>query len=142
MNLARNIRNLNGKRAVELRRRPFSASFGPFSRSLETPLPWQQPASEHVQVRQRKRRVEPSRVLRQAAITDLAEAPQPFDDMERVLASGSRLRTASVDVALVFGQRSLLGAATVDPVADTALKGRLPVRLLPVGLIAVARRSG
>src|SRR5690606_41059341 len=37
---------------------------------------------------------------------------------------------------LVLGQRSLLGTATIDPVADTPLEGRLPIRLLPVRLIA------
>lgn len=46
------------------------------------PLRRQQSSSHQIQIRQRERRVQPRRILRQAAIANFAEAPQALNHME------------------------------------------------------------
>lgn len=51
-----------------------------------------QSMAEEIEVGERKRRESPRGVLRQAAVSDLREPPQPFHDVERMLAAGPDAR--------------------------------------------------
>src|SRR6185312_3908964 len=104
--------------------------------SSETPcLRWQQPSPQQVQVRQSEGREQPRGVLRQAAVAHLAEAPQPFDYVEDVLASSPGSRAQPIDAALILSQWCATSRTAVDAVADALGQGALPMRLVPVGLI-------
>src|SRR6185437_13922696 len=104
--------------------------------SSETPCPrWQQPSPQQIQVRQSKGREQARSVLRQAAVAHFAEAPQPFDHVEDMLASSPGARAQPIDAALILGQWRATSRTAVDAVADTPGQGALPMRLVPIGLI-------
>ena len=75
------------------------------------------------------------RVLCQAAIANLREAPQVLDDPKGVFSTSPRSLPTLIDLLLVVGERPVEVAATVDPVANSGFSESLTVRLFPIRLI-------
>jgi hypothetical protein len=48
-------------------------------------LPWQQAASQQIQIRQREGGIQPRGILRQPTVANFAKAPQALDHVEGVL---------------------------------------------------------
>src|SRR5512139_355645 len=96
-----------------------------------------QSSAHQVEIGQGEHSKGTNRVLVDAAVTYLGEAPQSLDDEERVLAKGAPARTATVDRLLVGAQLRTGFRPAVDSVADARLLTVLAVILAPVGLIAI-----
>src|ERR1700726_3684763 len=87
-------------------------------RSPGTPPLWrQQSTPQQIQVRQRKGGVQPRGVLGQAAVANLAKAPQALDHMEGMFDTGPSSGAPAVDESLILAQRPASGAP-IDPIAD------------------------
>ncbi len=82
-------------------------------------LRWQQLAADRVEVRQREQAEGARQVLRDAAVADLGESPQPLDHMEWVLAAGTGPRPRPIDGAPARGQRPV-GAGAAGSSVDAA----------------------
>src|SRR4030095_17226127 len=70
-----------------------------------------EPPSHQVQVRQREGGEQPRRVLHQAAIAHLGEAPQMLHHPESMLTARPHPRARTVDQPLILAQRLALVAA-------------------------------
>src|SRR5438477_13143983 len=73
----------------------------PLARSQDAPrLGGQELAAHHVEIRQGKHHPGASEVLREPAIADFREAPEPLHDVERVFAASPRPRPRAIDRTL------------------------------------------
>ena len=75
------------------------------------PLQSQQSTTNHVQIGQRTSQEQSIGILHETAVAHLGETPQPFDDMEGVLAARAMRRTLAIDLPLMRCQ----GDETVAP---------------------------
>src|SRR5262245_36883204 len=100
----------------------------------------QQPSPQHVEVGQGERGKGPNRVLVDAAVAHLGEAPQTLDDVEGVLASSTSARTGSVDQLLMPGELVPGLGLAVYPVADAGVLSLHAMVFAPVSLIAIQLR--
>src|SRR5262249_4195829 len=98
----------------------------------------QQLAADQVEIRQREETEGARQVLGEAAVADLAEAPQALHDVERVLATRPGPRPGAIDGPPPRAQRFVgRGGAAIHPVAHTLDFERLAIRFLPVRLVPV-----
>ena len=104
--------------------------------SAGTRLLWrQQSSSQQIQVGQREGGEQPRGVLGQAAVAHLGEAPQALDHVKCMFHAGPGRGATTVDEPLIVVQRSTRGTP-IDSVANAGGLGALPVRLVPISLIA------
>src|SRR6476660_144891 len=104
-------------------------------RSLEAPLlSWQQP-SHQVQVRQRKQRQRPHRVLVQTPIAYFGKAPQVLDDLKRVLPACAMTRPRAIDCLLMLSQHASGLGAAIDSIGNAGVAALPPMILGPVRLV-------
>src|SRR6476646_8671204 len=134
------------KIAVRSATEPLTGGLGPFARSgfvFSTAVPrslgapvlsWQQP-SHQVQVRQRKQRQRPHRVLVQTPIAYFGKAPQVLDDLKRVLPACAMTRPRAVDRLLPLGQHASGLGAAVDSIGNARVAALPPMILGPVRLV-------
>jgi hypothetical protein len=87
------------------------------------------------EIRERKRGQRPHRVLVEATVAHLREAPQHLDDVKRMLTARADPRAFAVE-RIAFG---CAFAALIDQVLPTQRLVRLAIRLFPVGLVAMPR---
>src|SRR6266404_6024958 len=98
----------------------------------------QELASDGIEIRQCKHDVRARQVFREPAIADLREAPQPLHHKEGMFAASPRARAGAIDLPPPFAQRVVPApGAPIDAVADSTRLVRVPIGLLPVGLVAV-----
>src|SRR5262245_44721021 len=91
----------------------------PSPRSQDAPrLGGQELAAHHVEVRQGKHRPGAREVLREPAVADLREAPEPLHDVERVFAAGPGPRPRPIDGPLADGQWPVEGGPAIHAIAD------------------------
>src|ERR1700741_5450873 len=93
--------------SAEVGRRPCSRRrYAPGSRSSSCSRS-QQMISSAEQVRQRARHLQPSQILRQAAVANFVEAEDALDDEEAVFDLRAHLRLGPVTAALLITQRMI-----------------------------------
>src|SRR6476646_685152 len=98
-------------------------------------LSGQQQPSHQVQVRQRKQRQRPHRVLVQAPIAYFGEAPQVLDDLKRVLPACAMTRTRAIDCLLMLSQHASGLGAAIDSIGNAGVAALPPMILGPVRLV-------
>src|SRR5712691_5970184 len=105
--------------------------------SAETLLQvWNDEFTNQIKIRHGERCKGAGRVLHQPAISNLRKAPEPLHDSEGVFTTSSRPRTASIDFALMIGQRMMEVPPPVHPIPHPGGSKSLPICLFPVRLIA------
>lgn len=93
----------------------FGSSFCRFWQSAPTPLlRWQQPPSDHVQIRQCEHGEQPRSVLRKAPVTHLGEAPQALHDVKGVLTFRPSCRAQAIDAPTAFDIGARVSVFTVS----------------------------
>src|SRR4029453_17397218 len=99
---------------------------------------WQQLAADQVEVGQCEPAEGARQVLGHTAVADLRKPPQPLDHVERVLAPGAGSRPPRFVRPPGRGQRLVRGGApSIHPIAHALGFKGLPIRFLPVRLVAV-----
>src|SRR5262245_36803352 len=95
--------------------------------SKGTPLPrGAQSSAGQIEVGESKHRECASRVLRQAPVSHLGEAPQSLHHVEGMLASGANPRASTVDLSPTLVQWSRRMRAPIDSVAQPSKTSRSP----------------
>src|SRR6478752_3004943 len=135
------------KIAVRSATEPLTGGLGPFARSgfvFSTAVPrslgapvlsWQQQPSHQVQVRQRKQRQCPHRVLVQTPIAYFGKAPQVLDDLKRVLPACAMTRPRAIDCLLMLSQHASGLGAAIDSIGNARVAALPPMILGPVRLV-------
>lgn len=115
---------------VKAVRRPFSRRrYAPGIRSSSCSHS-QQMISSAEQVRQRARHLQSMQVLRQAAVANLVEAEDAFDDAEAVLDFRAHLRLGAIAAALAVSSRA--GCTTTDCMAQPSSSSTTTLRTTPI----------
>src|SRR6266436_3971003 len=116
----------------------FLISFGCPERSLETLRPKQQQFSTYqIEICQGQETEALSLVLNQAAITNFAVAPQPFDDIEDMFHFRSHFALPPIPLPVTMVERrAAVAAALHPPLATTGVKGFL-LRFINISAVAI-----
>src|SRR5215469_9926201 len=97
----------------------------------------QQLAADEVEVRQGEKAEGARQILGDPAVAHLGEAPQPLHHVERVLAARPGPRPGPIDGSPPRAQRLVgSGGAAIHPIAYARGLEGLPIRFLPVRLVA------
>src|SRR5277367_5113822 len=114
-----------------------------FSRSSSTRLLWiEQSPSNHVQVGQRRRDLEPVQILRQTPVADLAKAEDVLDHAEYMLDLGSHSRLVAVLRLLDLVDLPAKAIALVSEVLGSRCMPVNEVRMTLIPLVAPDPRLG